>query len=319
MNNRSTVLILSAVLIAAMVSGCVQEILEIEAPQPNVTPPTATPDATQPTPTPEATSPSGEPIAPFRQHLSFSDTPALNQTADITCTLVANGDIPNTSVRIMLPEGIVFIDSDGTWTGSLSKNETAQFNATIKVVKTGNWTIRVSNAAGCVYVLSASENTASISELTLLEWLYPTAANGDSIPDDIKIGNATPPGGQIVEPYFPIYVGISFSEAPPLNQTATLTCTLASEIDVPGIHAQATVPPGLLLMSGNTSWQGDIVGNETVEFSMVVKSVKIGTWLIDVDVRSISDGSIKGEGMMYLSVSEHSAAISPGISVGGRQ
>ncbi|PXF61732.1 MAG: hypothetical protein C4B59_02435 [Candidatus Methanogaster sp.] len=48
MNNRTTISILSVVLIAAVLSGCVQETSEIGTPQPNVTPPAATPDAAPP-------------------------------------------------------------------------------------------------------------------------------------------------------------------------------------------------------------------------------------------------------------------------------
>ena len=62
MNNRTTILVLFAVLIAAMLSGCVQEASEIEVPQSNVTPPAATPDAAQPAPASEVTSPFGEPM-----------------------------------------------------------------------------------------------------------------------------------------------------------------------------------------------------------------------------------------------------------------
>ena len=48
MNNRTIVLVLSAVLIAAVLSGCVQETSEIGTLQPNVTAPAATPDAAPP-------------------------------------------------------------------------------------------------------------------------------------------------------------------------------------------------------------------------------------------------------------------------------
>jgi len=51
MNDRTTISVLSAVLIAAVVSGCVQEISEIGAP-----------DASPPAPASEVTSPSGEPV-----------------------------------------------------------------------------------------------------------------------------------------------------------------------------------------------------------------------------------------------------------------
>ncbi|MEA3323624.1 MAG: hypothetical protein U9Q37_00570, partial [Euryarchaeota archaeon] len=96
---RSTILILSAVLIAAVMSGCVQELSEIGtpggAPQPSITPPTATPDAAPPAPTSEVAPPS-TPAPPMianwkyvsYRNLSISDAPVLNQTARITYSII---------------------------------------------------------------------------------------------------------------------------------------------------------------------------------------------------------------------------------------
>ncbi|MEA3325489.1 MAG: hypothetical protein U9Q37_10255 [Euryarchaeota archaeon] len=111
--------------------------------------------------------------------LSISNAPALNQTARITCSLIPNKDIEILRVGIALPDGFVFLDANGAeiltkdrhsqrtrfiayWhPTNLSKDMVYQFNATIKTVKTGNWTI---SARGENIYISVSEDSAYISD-----------------------------------------------------------------------------------------------------------------------------------------------------------
>ena len=176
--NRSTILILSAVLIAAALSGCVQEIsdhgIEIPSPtpQPNVT--------TSPTPTPtsKGTTPTQSvPSTGMEVDLSISNAPALNQTAELTCTITSISDAYNTTAQITLPEGLVLVSGNLYWTGDIIVSEeekrkhprpplngsgpeweqlweeytypegTTEFSVIIKSVKVGNWTIAAT--AGC--------------------------------------------------------------------------------------------------------------------------------------------------------------------------
>ena len=111
MNNRTVVLVLSAVLIAAVVSGCVQEV-----------------DKTAP-------------LTETEVSLSISNAPALNQTAELTCTVTSTKDAPNSIAQIKLPEGFELVSGDLLWRGDVTKSSRKSFNATIKSVKTGNWTI----------------------------------------------------------------------------------------------------------------------------------------------------------------------------------
>lgn len=111
MNNRTVVLVLSAVLIAAVLSGCVQEV-----------------DKTAP-------------LTEMEVSLSISNAPALNQTAELTCTVTSIKDAPNTMAQIKLPEGFELVSGDLLWRGDVTKSSQKSFNATIKSVKTGNWTI----------------------------------------------------------------------------------------------------------------------------------------------------------------------------------
>ena len=180
MNNRTTILLLSAVLIASVLSGCVQEISEIE-----------TPDASPPTTTPEVASPSTPvPVPPMianwkyvsYRNLSISNAPALNQTARITYSIVPDRDIEVLLVYVSFIDGFEFVDVEGerllTWgkmpvrnldrsakwlPTNLSKGEMYQFSATIKAVKTGNLTITGLDWEDRVYI-SVSEDSACIRD-----------------------------------------------------------------------------------------------------------------------------------------------------------
>ena len=182
MNNRTTILILSAVLIASVLSGCVQELSEI-----------GTPDAAPPTTAPEVASPSTPVPAPpmianwkyvSYRNLSISNAPALNQTARITYSIVPDRDIEVLLVYISFIDGFEIVDVEGerllTWGNgkmpvrdldrcarwlptNLSKGEMYQFNFTIKAVKTGNLTITGLDWEDEVYI-SVSEDSACIRD-----------------------------------------------------------------------------------------------------------------------------------------------------------
>jgi len=176
---RSTLLILSAVLIATVVSGCVQDASEI-----------GTPDAAPPAPTSEVAPPSTPVPAPpmianwkyvSYRNLSISNAPALNQTARITYSIIPDRDIEILLTYLSIPDGFELMDVEGTgprtWGNTtyldtidakwfptnLSKDKTYQFSAIIKAVKTGNWTIQAYRCKKDIYI-SVSEDSAYISD-----------------------------------------------------------------------------------------------------------------------------------------------------------
>ncbi|PXF55649.1 MAG: hypothetical protein C4B59_17410, partial [Candidatus Methanogaster sp.] len=147
------------------------------------------PDATPTAPASEAVS--GSIMAPpiftnwkyiIYQNLSISNAPALNQTARITYSIIPDRDIEILSVQISIPDdGFELIDIDDTWPNTLynrtrrdtnnarwyptnlSKDTLYQFNATLKAVKTGNWTIMPCGSNKGMYI-SVSEDSAYISD-----------------------------------------------------------------------------------------------------------------------------------------------------------
>lgn len=86
---------------------------------------------------------------PVRAHLHFSGFPtgpALNKNVSFVYVLAPSVDLKvNVSEGIILPEGFVFVENNlPTNQITLSKDKRYQFNATIKAVETGKWTIYAS-------------------------------------------------------------------------------------------------------------------------------------------------------------------------------
>jgi len=125
---RSTILILSAVMIAAVMSGCVQELPDLGIETPDMAP-TSQPNVT-PSPT---TSPSeGVSSPPQRINLSISNAPTLNQTTEVVCEMLTAST--NTTTEIELPDGFELVSGNLTW-------KDGGGSVIVKAVKTGNWTI----------------------------------------------------------------------------------------------------------------------------------------------------------------------------------
>ncbi|MCJ7516275.1 MAG: hypothetical protein MUO89_10020 [Dehalococcoidia bacterium] len=79
--------------------------------------------------------------SPLEVKLSLSNAPALNQTAELTCKAFSRFGVPDIIFHVYLPEGLALVDGNLTWQGSLAENQSFELKATVKAVKTGNWTI----------------------------------------------------------------------------------------------------------------------------------------------------------------------------------
>ncbi|MDD3291340.1 MAG: Ig-like domain-containing protein [Methanocellales archaeon] len=287
----------------------------------------------------------------------------MNQTAELTCEMLIEST--NTTTEIELPEGFELVSGNLTW-------KDGGGSVTVKAVKTGNWTVTAAaehyvvteNGTLChdwgsvdrVYI-AVREDTAWISETPFIE--IPPLPPGPVIVEPRV--NITPeltpvktPSGTIItpKPVTPppvpstgMEVNLSISNAPALNETAELICTITSISDAYNTTARIELPKGLVLASGNLSWNGDIIVPEEeklkhprpnrsdpeydrlceeyeypkgrVEFSAVVKSVEIGNWTIaatagyDVFTEEcIRYGRLGDSDYVYVAVRENTAWIS---------
>jgi hypothetical protein len=249
------------------------------------------------------------PASPLEANFLLSNAPALNETAELTLIINARTAIRNMSVEINLPEGLELVSGNLSWHGDIPGGDEVEVTkAVIKAVKIGNWTIE---SSGCV---NPEENWFSLScspQPVIYVFVFEDSAAWGIYPPWIGDGYLIPLEQVNESVYGPIGVNLSISNAPALNETAELTCTLTSSIDTPNTTAQIMLPEGLELVSGNLSWHGDIPPDGEESFSVVIKSVKTGNWTIEARVRHpISDGWYVDSGYLYISVSEDTALIS---------
>ena len=120
----------------------------------------------------------GAPSPPIKAQLSFSELPLLNKTVQLTATFRLQEweehDARDVTARIILSEGFEKIDGELEWKGDFIRGNTYTLVATVKAVKTGDWTIeaRASYSPGegsylggytALYVSVSEENT-TVSE-----------------------------------------------------------------------------------------------------------------------------------------------------------
>ena len=209
------------------------------------------------------------PAPPITVELSFPDgAPPLSHEAKLNCVVKARRNFENMSVEIGLPEGFELVSGDLSWVGDIPSGDDLEvIRATVRAVKTGNWTIEAttyidpekhSGFGGTgrypIYV-SISEDSS--------EWgIYPPWHEGGGHPVPIE---------QVDERSIPI-VDLSISHAPLLNEPAEITCTVTTLIDYPNMNAQVIFPYGAeaTVVEGNLEWHGDLIANVPVTFSAQV-------------------------------------------------
>jgi hypothetical protein len=104
---------------------------------PSIVPPQQTNSSTP------AQSPNDKPTPPIEVKIDFPNgAPALNQIADLTCTIVNHQvTMKDMTVQITLPEGLQLAGGQLAWTGVVSTNTSFKaMDAKVKAVKLGNWT-----------------------------------------------------------------------------------------------------------------------------------------------------------------------------------
>jgi hypothetical protein len=112
----------------------------------------------------------------------------------------------------------------------------------------------------------------------------------------------------------PIEIEVAFPDgAPPLNQTAELTCTIITRnLPMKDIDLEIILPDGLELVRGQLSWNGELPRDSVINaINAEVKSVKLGNWTIEIPyhINPIEPGGYGGDGKrkVYISIMEDSA------------
>ena len=238
-----------------------------------------------------------EPSSPIRVDISLSNAPALNQTAMITVTLYSPRYRDNVSSRIFLSEGISFLEGDMSWEGFLYENSTIKFNATVKIIKTGDFDITArafienEGAGRDILYLRILENETFVSKAH-----FPLAVTNDSMtrlnPEDIPQINISPTNISEPEPsYFnytrdaqapssPLKIDMSISSEPKFNQDVLITTRISSVINTENITVKFVLPEGFTFVDGISTWEGNLNKGDIITFTSTIKPVRYGKWEI---------------------------------------
>jgi len=115
-------------------------------------------------------------------------------------------------------------------------------------------------------------------------------------------------------PTIPIEVQVAFPDgAPPLNQTAELTCTIITHrLTMKDMNLEIVLPDGLELINGQLSWTGVPPVDGSIQIiNAEVKSVELGNWIIEIPyhINPVEPGGYGGDGkrLVYVSILEDSA------------
>ncbi|MDI6916316.1 MAG: Ig-like domain-containing protein [Thermoplasmatales archaeon] len=259
--------------------------------------------------------------------LIISTPPKLNETSRLQ--LIIN-DPYNLSAPfglmavIWLPQGFICVDGNTIWAGNITNVTVGQplvlIDCTIKAVETGNWTIGAIFYPQMIENLTFNASTFSFENISYVHSFFVKKAFLTlSISEDsaeITDYQSGPPfekhshrtSGSSVS------INLSISNAPHINQTANIICTLFSHTVIPNTNAQILLPEGFALVDGNLSWQGNLTPEDKVELNATIKSVENGNWAIEAYMQyDTPNGSIiGGRDYLYLTVLNDSAWMNNG-------
>jgi hypothetical protein len=136
---------------------------------------------------PEATPPDEEHINEsmyksvkfFRGTLAFSELPLLNRSADLNFTVNPVFDVSDVEIQFSLPHGMQLVEGPLVWNGNIVAHEEIRQSIRVKIVKTGNYEVKVSvkgipsgwnNVSERYYIyLTVSESDTTLNQTPVFE------------------------------------------------------------------------------------------------------------------------------------------------------
>lgn len=124
-------------------------------------------------------------------------------------------------------------------------------------------------------------------------------------------------------PSLPVSVNITFSDLPVLNKPVKITATFTLTTKTYGeqaknVTAQIILPEGFHKVDGDLTWKGDLSPGVTQALSATIKSVKIGTEMIEARADyDIPGAHLGGSATKYITVTDKSTTVSDRPPAGG--
>jgi len=89
----------------------------------------------------------------------------------------------------------------------------------------------------------------------------------------------------------PIYINLSISKTPLVNESADLTCNVSSIMDAPNTTAIISLPEGVELVSGELNGRWDLKANDPVHLNATIRFSKAGDFQIKAAARRAIDAN----------------------------
>lgn len=90
-------------------------------------------------------------------------------------------------------------------------------------------------------------------------------------------------------PRTPITISLSIPPTIGLNETVDVAIIVNSILDAPNTRVDLILPEGVVLVSGNPTWDVDLTANTPVIFSAKIKMIKTGNWEIKAIAKKVID------------------------------
>ena len=250
----------------------------------------------------------GKPMSPMEVLLTLEGTPSLNNVVQLNLSAKALSNAPNTTVEILLPEGVVLVSGEIAWQGDISENNTVNLSCSVKTIREGSFTIKGSAVSTQTNYIFGKEDKIYL-EVTSIGGTF-THTAPPIIPGDNKLqpvpdqpGVTKPPPKSNGKATSPMEVLLTLDGTPSVNSVVQLNLSAKALTNAPNTSMQILLPEGVQLVSGEIAWQGDIPENNTVNLSCSVKAVREGSFTIVGSAISTQTNYVFGkEDKIYLEV-----------------
>jgi len=293
--------------------------------------------------------PPAAPINAAIGHSFLTELQGVGSEFNIYYHMIPNHRVQNVTARIVLPEGLVFLngtlicacgeqqlwseklDENLMWVGDVEEGTWMRFEVTVGAAVVGNWTVIMSvgkllpdgpwfgNATiyGEWWYGNAMVYGFQISEDSISSW------SGDSslspYPPCFQYAWSYAGDLKIVWPPIVLNITVSdFTKPEGLNSEANLTVTVTPKQDISNASMKISLPEGIQLVNGNLTWSGNLIANISVALNVRIRIIELGDWHIFANVEEScleSDGkwhtySVFGTGFIIM-VGENSVTIFP--------
>jgi hypothetical protein len=215
--------------------------------------------------------------------------PALDQTAELTCTMVVSTwDDFTIDLNVKLPDAFELVSGSLSWSGDISGGGTFTLvSAQVKATKVGYFNIYAKAYIARDYY--PTDDGYMYSRTVDVIVTEDSAVWGYGLPRS----NSEPgvvPIRQVPGKWSVIETDLQVSCAPKLWEPAELSITILSPVDFPGMTAEIIFHHGVELLEGAEKQTIDLKAGVPVHLSATIIFTETGSHTVTADVAELIDG-----------------------------